>query len=77
MIVVACNWTPVPRHGFRLGVPYAGFWRECLNSDSAWYGGSDLGNGGGVTADAKPWHGQPQSAVMTVPPLATVLWVLA
>jgi len=74
VIVVACNWTPVPRHGFRLGVPHGGFWRECLNSDSAWYGGSDLGNGGGVVADAKPWHGQPHSISITLPPLAVVIW---
>ncbi len=52
-VAVACNWTPVPRPGFRLGVPHGGFWRELLNSDSAWYGGSDLGNGGGVAAQAR------------------------
>ena len=55
-------------------MPYAGFWRECLNSDSAWYGGSDLGNGGGVTAIAKPWHGQPHSISITLPPLAVTIW---
>jgi 1,4-alpha-glucan branching enzyme len=72
-IVVACNWTPVPRQRFRLGVPYGGFWRECLNSDSAWYGGSDLGNGGGVAAAAIPWHGQPHSIEITLPPLGVVI----
>ena len=74
VIVVACNWTPVPRHGFRVGVPHGGLWRECLNSDSAHYGGSDLGNGGGVQADAKPWHEQPCSISITLPPLSVVIW---
>jgi 1,4-alpha-glucan branching enzyme len=72
-IVVACNWTPVPRPGFRLGVPHGGFWREVLNSDSAWYGGSDLGNGGGVAAERVAWHGQPHSISITLPPLAVVI----
>ncbi|MCX5739299.1 MAG: 1,4-alpha-glucan branching protein GlgB [Proteobacteria bacterium] len=72
-VAVACNWTPVPRRGFRLGVPHGGFWRELLNSDSAWYGGSDLGNGGGVAAVPTPWHGQPHSILITLPPLAVVI----
>ncbi len=72
-IVVACNWTPVPRPGFRLGVPHGGFWREVLNSDSAWYGGSDLGNGGGVTAERVAWRGQAHSLSITLPPLAVVI----
>jgi 1,4-alpha-glucan branching enzyme len=72
-IVVACNWTPVPRSGFRLGVPHGGFWREMLNSDSAWYGGSDLGNSGGVAAERAAWHGQPHSISITLPPLAVVI----
>ncbi|RIK93743.1 MAG: 1,4-alpha-glucan branching enzyme [Proteobacteria bacterium] len=74
VIVVACNWTPVPRHGFRLGVPFGGFWRELLNSDSSHYGGSDLGNRGGVTADAIAWHGQSHSIQIVLPPLAVVVW---
>jgi 1,4-alpha-glucan branching enzyme len=73
-IAVVCNWTPVPRRGFRLGVPYGGFWRECLNSDSAYYGGSDLGNAGGVQADAILWHGQPHSLSITLPALSVVIW---
>ncbi len=73
VIVVACNWTPVPRSGFRLGVPHGGFWRELLNSDSAWYGGSDLGNGGGVAAEPVAWHGHPHSISITLPPLAAVI----
>ena len=72
-VVVACNWTPVPRPGFRLGVPHGGFWRELLNSDSAWYGGSDLGNGGGVAAQPIPCHGHPHSISITLPPLAVVI----
>ncbi len=59
--------------GFRIGVPHGGFWRELLNSDSAWYGGSDLGNGGGVAAQPVPWHGHPHSIVITLPPLAVVI----
>jgi 1,4-alpha-glucan branching enzyme len=73
-IAVAVNWTPVPRHGFRLGLPAGGHWREVLNTDSTHYGGSDLGNAGGVPADARPWQGQPFSISVTLPPLAVVVW---
>jgi 1,4-alpha-glucan branching enzyme len=73
VIAVACNFTPVPRVGYRLGVPRAGRWRELLNSDAADYGGSGAGNLGGVSSDDLPWHGQPQSIVLTLPPLAIVL----
>jgi 1,4-alpha-glucan branching enzyme len=74
VIAVVANWTPLPRHGFRLGVPHGGFWRELLNSDSVHYGGSDLGNAGGVAAQPIPWHGQPHSIAITLPPLAVVVW---
>ena len=74
VIVAAVNWTPLPRERFRLGLPHGGYWRELLNSDSTHYGGSDLGNAGGVTADARPWHGQPYSISITLPPLALVVW---
>jgi 1,4-alpha-glucan branching enzyme len=72
-VAVACNFTPVPRHGFRLGVPAGGRWAEILNSDAPLYGGSGLGNLGGVDAEPVPWHGQPWSIAITLPPLA-VLW---
>lgn len=69
--VVICNFTPVPRHGYRIGVPSAGSYREILNTDSHWYGGSNLGNGEVETA-AQASHGYGQSLILTVPPLAVV-----
>ncbi len=66
------NFTPVPRSEYRLGVPGPGYWREVLNSDSEIYGGSGLGNQGGVEAEEVPWHGRPYSLKVTVPPLAAV-----
>ena len=71
-VLVLCNFSPVVRHGYRVGMPYRGFWAERLNTDSHFYGGSDVGNGGGVTAEPVPWHIQPYSAMVTLPPLATV-----
>ncbi len=72
--VVILNLTPIPRHGYRVGLPRAGTWAEVLNSDSEHYGGSNLGNLGGVVASAdEPWHGQPASAVLTLPPLAGLI----
>ena len=71
-IVVAANFTPVPREGYRVGVPAPGFYRELLNSDSNAYGGSNMGNKGGLPADAIPWQGQPYSILITLPPLAVV-----
>jgi 1,4-alpha-glucan branching enzyme len=70
---VALNFTPVPRQGYRLGVPRAGGWRELFNSDSAFYGGSDLGNGGRVSAEPQPWMGFPASLSLTLPPLAALV----
>jgi 1,4-alpha-glucan branching enzyme len=71
-VAVACNFTPVPRHDFRIGVPHAGHWREVLNGDAELYGGSGQGNLGGVDADPVAWHGHPQSLVVTLPPLSLV-----
>jgi 1,4-alpha-glucan branching enzyme len=71
-VVVAANFTPVPREGYRVGVPAPGFYRELLNSDSEAYGGSNMGNRGGLPADAIPWQGQPYSILITLPPLAVV-----
>jgi 1,4-alpha-glucan branching enzyme len=71
-IVVACNFTPIPRIGYRLGVPRGGFWRELLNSDAKEYGGSGMGNMGGVMAQEQPAHGRPYSLNLTLPPLAAV-----
>jgi 1,4-alpha-glucan branching enzyme len=71
-IVVAYNFTPIPRFGYRLGVPARGFWRELLNSDAKEYGGSGMGNLGGVVAEENPVHGRPYSLNLTLPPLAAV-----
>ncbi|WP_291296732.1 1,4-alpha-glucan branching protein GlgB [Elioraea sp.] len=75
--LVISNFTPVPRPGYRVGVPRPGLWAERLNSDSALYGGSNMGNGGGVPAEDVPVHGHAQSLVLTLPPLATLILVHA
>jgi len=72
-VIVVCNFTPVPRHDYRIGVPLAGDYLEILNTDSALYGGSNLGNGGNVRSDAVASHGQAVSLALTVPPLATIV----
>jgi 1,4-alpha-glucan branching enzyme len=71
--VVVLNFTPVPRHNYRVGVPQAGEYIERLNTDSTHYGGSDLGNGGGVNAQAAAWMGFPASVSLTLPPLAALV----
>ena len=73
-MLVVCNFTPVPRHGYRIGVPQGGTWRECLNTDSDHYGGSGVGNLGAVQAEAMPVHGLSMSLGLTLPPLG-VLWL--
>jgi len=72
-LLVVCNFTPVPRHGYRVGVPEGGTWDEVFNGDSAWYGGGNIGNGGAITARPEPGHGRPWSLVLSLPPLATVV----
>ena len=74
-VVAVSNFTPVPRPGYRLGLPRGGRWRELLNTDSASYGGSNAGNAGAVVADGPPSHGLPCSASLLLPPLAT-LWLV-
>ena len=74
-LVCLCNLSPVVRSGFRVGLPVAGRWREALNTDSRFYGGSDVGNGWGVETESVPWMEQEQSAEVTLPPLATV-WLV-
>ena len=69
-VIVVLNFTPVPRTGYRIGVPAAGFYREMLNSDSSLYGGADAGNGGGVHAEPLGRGGQPHSIALDLPPLA-------
>ena len=73
-MVVLANFTPVPREGYRVGVPAPGFYRELLNSDSTCYGGSNVGNSGGLPSEPTPWQGQPHSILLTVPPLAVVFF---
>jgi 1,4-alpha-glucan branching enzyme len=71
-IVVVCNFTPVPRHNYTVGVPQGGYWHELLNSDSAVYGGSGTGNLGGIMASSEPWHGRAASLSLTLPQLGIV-----
>ena len=73
-VLVACNFTPMPRHNQRLGVPRDGAWREILNSDAPLYGGSGQGNLGGADATPVASHGHAQSIVVTLPPLAVVVF---
>jgi 1,4-alpha-glucan branching enzyme len=68
-VIMVVNFTPVPRFGYRIGVPEAGAYRELLNSDAAIYGGSDMGNAGVVEAYPEPAHGRPASVRLTLPPL--------
>jgi 1,4-alpha-glucan branching enzyme len=75
-VLVVCNFTPVPRHGFRIGVPASGAWREALNTDSSHYGGSNLGNGPHpISVREEPAHGRPHSITLTLPPLATLFLI--
>ncbi len=69
LILVVCNFTPVPRYHYKIGVPRDGSWRELLNSDEKIYGGSGLGNQGGVKADSSACHGKKYSLSLTLPPL--------
>jgi 1,4-alpha-glucan branching enzyme len=71
-VLVVCNFTPIPRTNYRVGVPEWGFWHELLNGDAEGYGGSGWGNYGGVEASEIPMHGRPWSLELTLPPLACV-----
>jgi len=73
-ILVAGNFTPVPRNNYRIGVPARGYWRELLNSDAQDYGGSGYGNLGGVEASKAPSHGRRYSIIVTLPPLSVVFF---
>ncbi|HYT32164.1 MAG TPA: alpha amylase C-terminal domain-containing protein, partial [Thermoanaerobaculia bacterium] len=72
VVLAVFNFTPVPRYGYRLGVPVAGFWEELANSDAADYGGSGQGNLGGVQAEQLGSHGRPFSVSLTLPPLSAL-----
>jgi 1,4-alpha-glucan branching enzyme len=71
-MLIVCNFLPVPRESYQLGVPHAGYWREVLNSDATAYGGSGIGNYGGVRTNPVPAHGRYQSLALTLPPLGAV-----
>jgi 1,4-alpha-glucan branching enzyme len=71
-LLVIMNLTPVPRQGYRVGLPHGGFWKEVLNSDAGIYGGTNLGNLGGVEADNYQVHNQPYSAPFTLPPMSII-----
>ncbi len=75
-LLIALNFTPVVRRGYRVGVPEPGVYREVLNSDSTYYGGSDVGNGGSVATDDVPYHIYQQSLKLTLPPLGAVIFKL-
>ncbi len=72
VVLVACNFTPVPRWGYRLGAPRAAYYRELINTDAREYGGSRLGNRGGMHTEPVAWHGRPASLVVEPPPLGVV-----
>jgi 1,4-alpha-glucan branching enzyme len=74
-VVCVLNLSPVPRYDYRVGMPICCGWRELVNTDSAFYGGSGIGNLGGVQAEPVPWHDQPFSAKLTLPPLGAV-WLI-
>jgi 1,4-alpha-glucan branching enzyme len=75
VVVCVCNFSPVPRLAYRVGLPQGGVWRELVNTDDERYGGGGVGNSGPVEAKPRSWHGQPYSAELTLPPLA-VLWLV-
>ncbi|HXG57516.1 MAG TPA: alpha amylase C-terminal domain-containing protein, partial [Thermoanaerobaculia bacterium] len=75
IVVVALNFTPLPRHNYRIGVPAGGYYREALNSDASIYGGSGQGNLGGCEAVPVPLHGRRWSMTLTLPPLGAVFFV--
>jgi 1,4-alpha-glucan branching enzyme len=76
LAIIVCNFTPVPRHGYRIGVPEPGRYAERINTDAAEYGGSGIGNYGGVGSEPVPWHGHAQSLRVSLPPLATTIFTL-
>jgi 1,4-alpha-glucan branching enzyme len=74
VILAVFNFTPVPLFNYRIGAPYGGEWREILNSDAREYGGNGYGNQGKSMAEPRPFHGQPFSLNLTLPPLSAVFF---
>jgi len=75
VVVCVCNFSPVPRASYRVGLPEGGVWRELVNTDDERYGGSGIGNREPIEARPRTWHDQPYSAELTLPPLG-VLWLV-
>jgi 1,4-alpha-glucan branching enzyme len=75
IVAALFNFTPVPRNNYRIGVPVEGFYREAINSDAQYYGGSNMGNQGGVRAEAVSWMGRPYSIPINLPPLGGLVLV--
>ncbi|HAJ70738.1 MAG TPA: 1,4-alpha-glucan branching enzyme, partial [Methylophilaceae bacterium] len=75
-VIIALNFTPVPRYSYRIGVPQAGTYRELFNSDAACYGGSNLSNGIAIVSEDIAWMNQPYSLALTLPPLAGIVLTL-
>ncbi len=76
-VITILNFTPLPRHHYRIGVPVTGTYKEIINTDSEHYAGSNLGNGGLIQSQAMPWMGRPHSVELTLPPLAGIVITLA
>ena len=74
ILLFVCNFTPVPRWNYRIGIPYDGFYQEVLNSDAARYYGSNVGNAGGVMAEPNPLHGRTHSVNIRIPPLGVLIF---
>jgi 1,4-alpha-glucan branching enzyme len=75
ILAAVFNFTPVPRDNYRIGVPLPGFYREAINSDADYYGGSNVGNSGGIEAEAEPWMGREYSVPLNLPPLGGLILV--
>ena len=73
VVIAAFNFTPVPRHGYRIGLPAPGNWREAFNSDSAFYAGSNSGNAGVIATQPLAWMNRRQSAEIILPPLGALI----
>jgi 1,4-alpha-glucan branching enzyme len=76
LAVIVCNFTPVPRHDYRIGVPRPGHYRERINTDASIYGGSGVGNAGGIDAEPHPMHGHAYSLQLNLPPLGVLIFTL-
>src|SRR5690606_4259571 len=72
-LLVVCNFTPIPRKMYRIGVPQPGFYNELINTDARIYGGTDVGNAGGVYSEAIPCHAREHSIQLTLPPLGMLV----